>query len=180
MAMREPVRIAVSGVREREQGGKERREVEAVVLDDHVDRETDKQESQMKRGLLRLAGTAMATRQSVEMVVFSVLWPSCRSHDWRGIFVVSLEPIRYSLVTLLRPYTFFRYSTWPSISPLRPYPSHIRTLLIYPLGFLLAFLPESICAIKNVYTNFAGLCNNLLCLHVKLLGLLYFSLRATR
>jgi hypothetical protein len=71
-AMREPERVAVSGVREREQGRKERREVEAVVLEDHVDRETDKQESQMKRGLLRLAETAMATRQSVGMVVLSV------------------------------------------------------------------------------------------------------------
>ena len=58
-------------MREREQGGKEWREVETVVLDDHVDRKTDKQESQMKRGLLRLAET-MATRQSVGTVVFSV------------------------------------------------------------------------------------------------------------
>lgn len=68
-AMRGPVRIVVSEVREQEQGGKELREAEAAVLDDHVGMETDKRGPQMRKDLLPSAETAMATRQAVREVV---------------------------------------------------------------------------------------------------------------
>jgi hypothetical protein len=67
-AMREPVRVVASEVREQEQDRKELQEAEAVMWDDHVGMETDKRKSQMRKDPLLSVETAMASQQAVRGV----------------------------------------------------------------------------------------------------------------
>jgi hypothetical protein len=70
-AMRGPVRVVASEVREQEQDRKELWEAEAVALDDHVGMETDRQGPQMRKDPLLSVETVVATRQTVMEVVWS-------------------------------------------------------------------------------------------------------------
>jgi len=70
--MRELAHVVVSEVKERGQGGKEQRDVVVVVLDEHVGKGIDKQEPQMREGLVLSGEIAMVSRQSVRKAVPSV------------------------------------------------------------------------------------------------------------